>query len=361
MASIFISYRRADSADMAGRLFDRLTARYGKDMVFMDVGSIPAGVDFRQAVERAMRETAIQLVVIGPQWSEQRDERGVARLSAPNDTVRIEIETALQRGITVIPLLVEGTPMPRADQLPQSIRALASRNALPIRSGLDFDTDVARIIAAIEQWMHAPVWPYRQAADAPHSTGNGATFGAPVPLTTRVDRSRRPVALGAAGTGAVLLVLVVVVAVVILSQGATQRQQTDGQPRGSPTATATATPRSPVPGPMHDQFQDPVTARTSDGSTPSNDFKVGDTVYAVGTVPAVPDGQTHTLSIRWYLNGSVLPLTGGTSISVHPSTHAQRMYFSLSLPQAGAGMAKVYWDSLNDSDLAQTLYFSIHS
>jgi hypothetical protein len=35
MPGIFISYRREDSAGHAGRLFDRLGAKFGRERVFM--------------------------------------------------------------------------------------------------------------------------------------------------------------------------------------------------------------------------------------------------------------------------------------------------------------------------------------
>ena len=37
---IFLSYRRKDSADVSGRIYDRLSIKYGKDQVFKDVDSI---------------------------------------------------------------------------------------------------------------------------------------------------------------------------------------------------------------------------------------------------------------------------------------------------------------------------------
>ena len=38
---IAISYRREDSISIAGRLYDRLQAKFGKKNVFMDFDSIP--------------------------------------------------------------------------------------------------------------------------------------------------------------------------------------------------------------------------------------------------------------------------------------------------------------------------------
>jgi hypothetical protein len=45
--SIFISYRRDDSADVAGRIYDRLVDSFGEDLVFKDVDNIPFGMDFK--------------------------------------------------------------------------------------------------------------------------------------------------------------------------------------------------------------------------------------------------------------------------------------------------------------------------
>ena len=39
MSKVFNSYRRADSEHVAGRIYDRLVARFGPGNVFTDVGS----------------------------------------------------------------------------------------------------------------------------------------------------------------------------------------------------------------------------------------------------------------------------------------------------------------------------------
>jgi hypothetical protein len=50
---IFISYRREGSSAHAGRLYDRLSARFGEDRVSMD-DAIPPGIDFVEWIERAI-------------------------------------------------------------------------------------------------------------------------------------------------------------------------------------------------------------------------------------------------------------------------------------------------------------------
>ena len=51
MPKIFLSYRRQDSVGVAGRIYDRLRAHFGDDAIFMDIDSIPFGVDFREHID----------------------------------------------------------------------------------------------------------------------------------------------------------------------------------------------------------------------------------------------------------------------------------------------------------------------
>ena len=118
MSGIFISYRRADSPDAAGRIYDRLVNESGRTQVFKDVDSIPLGEDFRSHLNDTIGQCAVVLVIIGPHWSELRDEAGQRRLENADDFVRIEIEAALSRGIPVVPVLVGHAIMPTAAQLP---------------------------------------------------------------------------------------------------------------------------------------------------------------------------------------------------------------------------------------------------
>lgn len=149
MGIVFLSYRRNDSAATCERVYDRLVAAFGKTSVFMDVNAIPGGVQFPQYLEDAIEASDAQIVVIGPQWLDATGPNGRRRLDDPSDFVRHEIESALQRSIPVIPVLVEGAAMPRADQLPESLRNLASRSAIVLRRNPDFDGDIHRLVAAL--------------------------------------------------------------------------------------------------------------------------------------------------------------------------------------------------------------------
>ncbi|MGH6706837.1 MAG: toll/interleukin-1 receptor domain-containing protein [Sphingomicrobium sp.] len=143
-STIILSYRRDDSAGVTGRIFDRLAQEFGADRVFMDIDSMPAGVDFHDHLQAILANCGALLVVIGKSWRAQRKGQP-SRIMDPDDWVRIEVETALQREITVIPLLIDGAVMPSRDQLPESLWPLLRRNALPIDSGRDFHAQLSRL------------------------------------------------------------------------------------------------------------------------------------------------------------------------------------------------------------------------
>jgi TIR domain len=121
-SKVFISYRRDDTAHAAGRVRDRLERDFGADLLFMDVDAIPLGRDFTKVLRDEVTKCDVLLALIGPNWLNVRDEEGNRRLDNPADVLRIEIGTALQRDIPVIPILLDGARIPKADQLPQDLR-----------------------------------------------------------------------------------------------------------------------------------------------------------------------------------------------------------------------------------------------
>jgi formylglycine-generating enzyme required for sulfatase activity len=149
VGKLFISYRRDDTQDITGRLFERLAARFGAHNIFMDVDSIPIGADFRQILRDAIADSSVALVMIGRQWLTVADERGQRRLDNPNDFVRIEVEAALARGIPVVPILTQGAAMPHERDLPPSMAALAFRHGVDVRSDQHFGPDAEQLIARL--------------------------------------------------------------------------------------------------------------------------------------------------------------------------------------------------------------------
>jgi hypothetical protein len=159
MTKIFLSYRREDSADVAGRIFDHLERRFGRDRLFLDVDAIRYGDDFRRRIGEALDRTGVLLAIIGDRWLDAEDRArsaGGRRLDDPNDYVSIEISSALERGITVVPVLVGEAQMPPASDLPGHLVELAYRNAAEVRSGRDFSFHVNRLIEAIADLLAVP-------------------------------------------------------------------------------------------------------------------------------------------------------------------------------------------------------------
>jgi TIR domain len=73
MARIFISYRRQDSDAYSGRLYDRLSARFGKAWIFMDI-DMDLGVDFVDEIEQRVASCDALIAVIGRSWMDVKDD-----------------------------------------------------------------------------------------------------------------------------------------------------------------------------------------------------------------------------------------------------------------------------------------------
>lgn len=155
MPRIFISYRREDSAGYAGRLGDALETRYGAGNVFRDIDDIRPGEDFLQALQRALADCDTVIPLIGPRWLNS-GEPGPRRIDMADDTLRLELRTALQSAVRVIPALVEGARMPDGKALPDDIADLARRQAV-VLADRTWNADVAALCRDIEMpHEHAP-------------------------------------------------------------------------------------------------------------------------------------------------------------------------------------------------------------
>jgi TolB-like protein len=153
LPKIVSSYRRRDSEAMTGRIFDRLVAHYGRDAVFRDIDNIPPGIDFRAHIADALTHSDMVLAIIGPKWAGRSGRAGLARIDDENDFVRIEVETALQRGIPVIPVLLGDTKMPSADRVPDSLQDFVFRQAIRVDPGRDFEHHVDRLTTEIDRLL----------------------------------------------------------------------------------------------------------------------------------------------------------------------------------------------------------------
>jgi hypothetical protein len=125
----------------------------------MDVDGIEPGLNFVKALSGNVEACDVLLAVIGPTWLEVRDDHGQRRLDNPNDFVRIELEAALKRDVRVIPVLVDGAPMPRSEELPEPLRELSQRQAVRLvheRFGADADGLATALEKIVPPWRDAP-------------------------------------------------------------------------------------------------------------------------------------------------------------------------------------------------------------
>ena len=151
--SIFISYRREDSIYVTGQIYDCLAQTFGSSSIFRDMDGIQLGVDFRKRIDEEVGQCQVLLAVIGKDWLRATNEHGKRRLDDPQDFVRIEIESALQRNIPVIPLLVRSARMPSPGELPESLKEFSYRNGTQVRPDPDFKNDMERLIEELENYL----------------------------------------------------------------------------------------------------------------------------------------------------------------------------------------------------------------
>src|SRR5688572_929352 len=153
VANVFVSYRREDSAPYAGRICDRLGGALGSEHVFMDVQDINPGMDFVQTIANTVGRCDVLIAVIGPRWVESLKAQGDEQ-----DFVEYEIAAALDRGITIIPVLVGGARMPGQRDLPPRLQGFNRRQALVIND-IDFDRGAEELLRAVQRLTSKPKTP----------------------------------------------------------------------------------------------------------------------------------------------------------------------------------------------------------
>lgn len=179
MGTIFINYRREETAGEARAVFADLNRILAAGSVFMDVEGIGPGLDFREVLQHKLASVDMMLALIGRGWLDLRDGDGRRRLDDPEDLVRAEIRMALEREISVTPVLLQGAAMPRERDLPDDIRSLAFRNAFEIRH-TRWSSDVRDLIQGLGLVQQAS-----PAAEA------GSTLAPIAPLVQSAGKRRR--------------------------------------------------------------------------------------------------------------------------------------------------------------------------
>ena len=147
--TIFINYRREDSIGTAGRLHDRLAQVFGPNNLFVDV----VGADLKARLNNQVAACQAFLAVISPNWLGAKDEAGQRLLHNPDDFIAVEIAAALARKIHVVPVLVDGAHMPRASELPESLKPLARSQAVEVHQNY-FDEDVETLVETVREALN---------------------------------------------------------------------------------------------------------------------------------------------------------------------------------------------------------------
>ena len=200
MRGIFISYRREDAEGQAGRLFDDLSAHFGRDAVFMDVAGIKKGLDFRRIIDEHVTSCGVLLVIIGKRWLSVTDNKGKRRLDDANDFVRLETAAALSRDIPVVPVLVHDAVMPTEQELPDVLKELAFRNGTELTHAR-WDSDVKLLVEDLRPYLETPA----TATVATQPTRDQSS-AATVPSTPPAH-DRRPISRSLWAVGGVVVVV----------------------------------------------------------------------------------------------------------------------------------------------------------
>jgi TIR domain len=258
IGKVFISYRREDAADIAGRIHDWLIRRIPEDDVFMDVTHIPFGALFMQVIEQTISQCRAMIVVISPTW--------LSAVNDPTSYVRAEAELGLRRNILVIPVLVGGAQLPPAAQLPEGVRALTQRNVGEVRAGRDFEPDIAAVgrSLGIQQAPSPGPVPAPRAWQAPpmpvgHARPPAAPAWQPLPPSRpRPAGAGKPVHAPFIITGAVVALLALVFLALALTrggQGTTTTPPADSAAltarAGGPSPTSVPASATPLPPPTN--------------------------------------------------------------------------------------------------------------
>ncbi|WP_051386074.1 toll/interleukin-1 receptor domain-containing protein [Actinokineospora inagensis] len=149
MCKVFVNYRVDDSIHATIAITTRLAQHFGGENVFRDGDSLPPGSVYPPRIRRALERADTVLAVLGPEWLNVRDSAGRRRLADPHDWVRAELRMAFERGIPVVPVLLDDAKFPEPEELPSDIGQLHWTSYWPIRRQT-FTSDLEGLIGHID-------------------------------------------------------------------------------------------------------------------------------------------------------------------------------------------------------------------
>ncbi len=319
---VFISYRRQETAWPARQLYDVLVAELGADRVFKDVDDIEPGDDFVERLQSAVGSCEVLLALIGPQWLTVTDGKGARRIDDPEDFVRLEVETALNRDdVRVIPILVDNAKMPTPQDLPTGLAALTRRQAVEI-DPVNFDT--RRLLRVLNRTLNdirdEPAAPSISDAGAgvrppgttppPPPVESAAAIGTsderPRPSTPAEPGSgRAPVRTGTVRRRTGMLVAVAVSIVLLAAVGVTvwyfPRNPGAGPANGQGSFAATSSPPSVSTAPSSSASKTSKAEKSTGSDILAH--RGGDEKYPLQTfeslTSAADDGFAVETDVRW--------------------------------------------------------------
>jgi len=148
-SKIFICYRRDDTGGQAGRLRDRLVRRYVRRSVFIDVHALDPGDPFPLRIQTELQSCDVVIALIGHIWGGQDFSNGRSRLEDPSDFVRAELTMAIDNGLSIIPVLVDGSEMSKSP--PSSLTELLRRHAMPLHHQT-FDANIESLYRVLDKY-----------------------------------------------------------------------------------------------------------------------------------------------------------------------------------------------------------------
>lgn len=132
--SIFLSYRRNDLAgEQVALIHTTLTREFGKRSTFWDK-HMQGASQWERILRESSSSAKVCLILIGSNWNEVDKGTNKPRMFNFDDWVRIEIELAINNGLVVIPVLINGAKLPYKSEIPDSIWKIYERNAIEVET-----------------------------------------------------------------------------------------------------------------------------------------------------------------------------------------------------------------------------------
>ncbi len=129
MPQIYVIYRPEDARKKSKEIIAILEKNYGASNVHSP--DYDGYVDV-YAIENDIKMTDYLLVIIGNYWADMVDESGVNLLNSVYDPVHMAIATGINSRKQLVPILVDGAPMPHPSRLPRELRKLTTQEPIKL-------------------------------------------------------------------------------------------------------------------------------------------------------------------------------------------------------------------------------------